>query len=259
MNQILSYASQRDALPEIARVDASRPLHWLGQGWRDLTQNPAASLAYGCLMAASGWVILLFASGNPSFFAAAVSGFLLVAPLLASGLYEMSRRRSSGEQVTFDDSLEGLKPNLAALARMGLVIAVVAIAWERFSSLLFGAFFGGSVYDITEIRYRIFLSWEDPGFLIAYIGVGAVLALFVFAISAVSVPMLMDRRVDVTTAMFTSVKAVGANWPAMAFWAGLIVTLTAIGFTTFLLGLIVVVPWLGHATWHAYKDLVRCT
>ncbi|MBI4755969.1 MAG: DUF2189 domain-containing protein [Betaproteobacteria bacterium] len=244
-------------LPEVADVRASRPLQWLRDGWQDLARNPLPSLAYGLILAVAGWVILAFASGHPYLFVAAVSGFLLVGPLLAAGLYELSRRQAAGEPANFDDSLDGLRPHRGNLLQFGLVLALLAIAWERLSALMFGLFFDGDVRQVTDLAYRAFFSWEDTGFLMAYTLVGAVLALLVLAIAAVSVPMIMDRGSDVVTAMLTSAKAVGINPVAMLVWTALIVVLTLVGFATLLIGLVVIIPLLGHATWHAYTDLVR--
>jgi uncharacterized membrane protein len=103
---------------------------------------------------------------------------------------------------------------------------------------------------------QVFLSGKSPGFLFSGIIAGALIAGFTFSITAISVPMLMDRQVDVLTAMQTSVQAVRRNWQAMALWASLIVMFVGVGIATFYIGLIVTMPLIGHATWHAYRDLV---
>jgi uncharacterized membrane protein len=139
------------------------------------------------------------------------------------------------------------------------VLVFVTLCWQMLSALLFAFHYDGVADhgDVLSLANSLFLSGASLGFLASYLVLGGVLAALVFAISAVSVPLLMDRKVDVVTAMATSVSAVRANLPIMMVWAALIVLLTGIGFATMMVGLIVIVPLLGHATWHAYKALVE--
>ena len=245
------------ALPAVRRISQDRPLVWLQLGWQDLKANPLASLAYGLLFAIAGDVILLLAFPNPHLFTLSISGFFLVAPILAAGLYEISRRHARGQHSTFFDTFGGFRRNGESLALFGLLLAIMAIAWERLSAILFAMFFGGNIADLEQLASDVFLSGQHTGFVMAWFVVGGTLALFVFAVSAVSVPMLMDREVDFATAAMTSFKAVANNLRAMMLWAALIVGLTVIGFATLLIGLIVIMPVIGHATWHAYRELVE--
>lgn len=244
-------------LPAVRRIPLDRPWHWLQMGWQDLQANPLASLAYGVLFALAGDAILLLAFPNPHLFTLAVSGFFLVAPILAAGLYEISRRHAKGQHSTFFDTFGGFRRNGESLALFGLLLAIMAIAWERLSAILFALFFAGNVADVGHFVQEVFLSGEHTGFVMAWFIVGGTLAVFVFAVSAVSVPMLLDREVDFATAAMTSFKAVASNLRAMTLWAAIIVGLTLIGFATLLFGLIVIMPIIGHATWHAYRDLVE--
>jgi len=251
-------SSHQLQLPEVARVPVARPLHWLRLAWQDLRYSPVESIAYGVFFAAVGWLILTFAADKPYLFTFAISGFFLLAPLLVSGLYEISRRRGQGlPQTLIADSLAGYLRNGQSLFHMGVLLAVIAIGWERISAILFALLYGGATPDLSQFVQDIFLSGDYLRFVIAWTLLGGALAAVVFAITAVSIPMMVDREVDLVTAMMTSFRAVAANLLAMIFWAAILFALTAIGFATWLFGLIVILPLLGHATWHCYKDLVR--
>jgi uncharacterized membrane protein len=157
----------------------------------------------------------------------------------------------------FRQSLQAWTRNGDAMAIFGLVLVLVVIAWERLSAILFALFYGGDLPRIESFVATVFLSGNYLAFVIAYVVAGALLAALVFAMSAISVPMLVDREVDVVTAITTSLKAVRRNPAAMTLWAALLVALVVVGFATLLLGMIVLLPWAAHATWHAYRDLTH--
>lgn len=248
----------------IRRIGTDRPLVWLQAGWQDLKANPIASIAYGLLFAICGDIILLLAVPHPHLFTLAASGFFLIAPLLAAGLYEISRRQERGQSSTFGESLAGWHRNGESIALFGLGLAMIGVLWERISAILFALFYSGSGYvgnSIFDFVNVVVLSGQNIGFVGAWFMAGGVLALLTFALTAISVPMLLDRDNehggDLVTALLTSLRAVLLNLDAMFLWAMIIVTLTLIGFATFLFGLIVLMPLLGHASWHAYRDLVE--
>jgi uncharacterized membrane protein len=237
-----------------AHLGAARPFRWLELGWEDFRANPGPSIAHGLLLAGIGWLILLFCSANVGLLAAAVSGFVLVGPVFAAGFYELSRLRAAGERATFDRSLEGAARNGRSLAALGLVLAALTIVWAWLSTLLFTSAFGAA---LPVSGYWTVVDWDIGGtFLLTYLVTGAVLALLAFVISAVAAPMLYDRGIPTGDAIFTSAKTALFNPVAMAVWAVLVAVLTAIGFATLLIGLVVILPVLGHATWHAYRDLI---
>ncbi len=248
---------QHFALPEVRRVGLARPLCWLRAGGRDLLANPIASIAYGLLFAIAGDIILIFAWRNPYLFTAAVSGFFLIAPLLAGGLYEISRRQAVGLHTTFFDSLAGWRRNGQSMAMFGLLLLLVAIVWERTSAVFFALFVPELTPDLWAFVSGVLLNADYRALTLSWLVAGGVLASLVFAISAVSIPMLIDRNVDFVTAMMTSLRAVTVNPGTMLLWAALVVALTLAGFATLLFGLIVLMPLLGHASWHAYRDLVE--
>jgi uncharacterized membrane protein len=244
-------------LPTIRRVPPDRPFTWLAQGFRDMRGNFVESLAYGVILAAIGWAIWTYTAGRPQQLTASITGFFLLAPLLAAGLYEISRRHELHKDTGFGESLQGWRRSGGAVAQFGLELVIVAIFWERLSAILFALFYNGAVPNLESFFRDLFLSGGYWRLLVVYAAVGGVLAIVVFVLSAISIPMLLDRDVDIYTAMATSLVAVGRNISAMAIWAILIVVLTAIGFATLLLGMVVIFPVLGHATWHAYRDLVQ--
>jgi uncharacterized membrane protein len=242
-------------LPAVRTISAERPLAWLKAGWRDLKANPLPSLAYGLLFALGGDLIILAVLDHPHLLTVAISGFFLLAPLLAAGLYELSRASGRGERLLFIDSLRCFRRNGQSLALFGLLLALMAIIWERFSAVAF-ALIGGDMVG-SAVLSDIILGGEHLGFIATWFAIGAIMAMVVFALAVVSVPMMLDRDADVATAMLASLRAVAHNpWPLL-LWAAIIVALTLLGFATLLFGLVVLMPILGHASWHAYRDLVE--
>lgn len=244
-------------LPAIRRVAPGRPFAWLALGWRDMRNNAGESLSYGLAVAALGWLIWAYARGQPQLLTASVTSFFLLAPLLAAGLYEISRRGELGLSTSFGESLQAWRRSGGALAYFGVELVILAIFWERLSAILFALSYGGESPDLQAFFRDAFLSGNYPLFVLAYVGVGGIFASIVFVVTAVAIPMLLDRNGDIYTAMATSFLAVTHNLAAMVIWAALIVVLTAIGFATLLFGLVVIFPVLGHATWHAYRDTTR--
>lgn len=244
------------SLPAVRRVGLDRPTNWLKSSWRDVRANPVTSLCYGLLFAVSGALVLLFSWSKPYLFTAAVSGFILIAPLLAGGLYEISRRQAKGQATTLLQSLDGWRRNGQSMAMFGLLLSLVALVWERTSAVIFALLVPGMTPDISSFIFGVLLNPAFSGVMLAWFIVGAFLAILVFAVSAVSIPMLIDRDVDFVSAMITSLRATALNPDVMLLWALLVVGLTLAGFATLLAGLALTMPLLGHASWHAYRDLV---
>jgi uncharacterized membrane protein len=257
MDKPLHHLDHHFNLPRLRSIEATQPLRWLKMGWSDMRDNLTASLSYGVLFALIGYVILRYAVDLPYLFTAAISGFFLVGPLAAAGLYEISRRHELGTPTSFMQSLRGLRGHGDSLFYFGLLLAITLIAWERISAILFGLFYHNGAADLDQFFPAVFMSGDYLHFIVAYFFVGGILAAAVYCLSAISIPMLMDRESDVATAMMTSTRAVGHNLGAMALWAVLIVALTLVGFATMMIGMVVILPLLGHASWHAYRDLVE--
>lgn len=238
-------------------VVASRPLTWVQKGWEDLRQMRGASLAHGALVSGLGLVLVAVGNSNRYFLAAALSGFLLVGPIMSAGLCELSRRRAAGEPASFDDSLKGLVLNHSALLEFGAHLMALGLIWFVLSDVILRLAFGGAAGEGGASLWGGIFDGLAPSQMLAYLGIGGLLACLAFALSVISAPMILDRGVSAREAMRASLRAARVDLPAMLVWSGLIVLFTAIGFLTFPFGMVVVVPLLGHATWHAYEDLVR--
>ncbi|AVR89337.1 DUF2189 domain-containing protein [Thauera aromatica] len=257
MDKPFETLEQHFHLPHVREVGIDRPLLWLRAGWEDMRENLGASLSYGVILAALGYLLLSYAAELPYLFTAAISGFFLIGPVAAAGLYEISRQHEQGHPVSFFGSLRGLRGHADGLAYFGAFLAIALIGWERISAVLFALFYDGNVADLSNFFRSVFLSGEHLPFVAAYLVVGAILATVVFALSVTAVPMLMDRKVDIITAAMASLRAVAVNPAAMALWAAIIVGLVAVGFATMMIGMVILLPLLGHATWHAYRELMR--
>lgn len=246
------------AIPKVNTITLDHPWAWLAKGWKDLSRAPKFSLAYGTVFVLVSYLLTLGLVSEDLFFIIPplAAGFFLVAPLLGIGLYQISDTLERGEQVQFCNALTAWRRNQVHLSAMALVLVMVMLAWMLAALLVFALLYHQPVPTWENFIPVVFLSGTSPAFLLTGIAVGALIAAFTFAISAITVPMLMDRQVDVFTAMQTSLHAVRTNWQAMALWACLIVMFVGVGLATFYLGLIVAMPLVGHATWHAYRDLV---
>lgn len=244
-----------DAFPEIRQVDLAAPGRWLKAGWDDLRRAGGASLFYGTCFAAGGWLMELVFAHAYALFAALVCGFLLVAPVLAMGLYELSRRLERGEAPRLAPTLMAWRPNLPNIGILAAVLAVVLLIWARASAVIFALFFEIAALPTFADVVHAIVAFEQWEFSAVYFLVGGFFALFVFAISVISVPLMLDRGTDAVTAGLASIGACARNPGPMLLWAACIVALVAVGMATWFLGLIVVMPVLGHATWHAYRDL----
>jgi len=240
----------------LRRIDSGAPLRWLARGWQDLRRHPAASLFYGACFAASGWLLYFVFTAAYPLFAGLTSGFLLLGPVLAIGLYDLSRREEAGLPPLLGPTLVAWRRNLANLGLFAAVIAVVMLIWARASMVIFALFFDGGLPTFGDVVRHV-VTFAQPEFTLIYFGVGGFFAAFIYAIAVISVPLMLDRQVDAVSAGIASIRAVSLNTMPLALWALVIAVFGAIGFATFFVGLIVLIPLVGHGTWHAYRDLVE--
>lgn len=252
-------------LPPIRRIAPAAPFDWLALGWRDLWRIGLPSLLHGLVLAAFGALLLLIARDRFWLLAGAFSGFLVVAPVLATSLYALSRALERGEPADLQTvtktwtrwqySRYAVHGGYWSLVRFGLLLSLAGTGWVLTSAALITALAPAPVHAPLDFVRHVVLA--QRGYLFElWLTMGALMAAPLFASSVVSMPLLLDRRVDVLKAVLTSWQAVLSNPGALALWAGLIMALTLLGMATALLGLIVILPWLGHASWHAYRALV---
>ncbi len=258
MPDVLTHPETAHGHPPVHTITLDHPWRWLEAGWSDLRSNPRLSLGYGAIYVVASYLITYALVSGQLFYLIPplAAGFFLVAPLLGIGLYAASRTHAAGGTPHFGELREAWSSNPVHLAAMGVALMIMLLVWMMLANLVFALFFQGLVPTWENFIPEVFLSGHSPLFLVSGFAVGAVVALFTFAISAISVPMLMDRQVDVMTAIQTSLEAVRINWRPMLLWAAIIVVLVGTGLATFYLGLLVAMPVVGHATWHAYRDLV---
>jgi len=249
----------------VRTVDLLAPLHWLALGWHDLARGGWLSLLHGAALAAFGLLLLLIGHDRFWLLAGAFSGFLVVAPVLATSLYAISRALAHGRvvhlQLLIDTWLSWQQSRFSeragywCMVRFGLLLALAGTGWVMTSAALITLMTGASIHAPIDFLRLVVLS-RDSYLFETWLLMGGVLAAPIFASSVVSMPLLLDRRVNVMQAVLTSWRVVMANPAPMAVWAALIMLLVLLGFATALLGLVVLVPLLGHASWHAYRALV---
>ena len=222
------------------------PLRWLQAGWQDYRAAPGLSLAWGAFCwflstvvtwaawRTGGWVLLI----------SLLSGFIFVAPLLAFGMYSVSRQLCLGNTPTLVGTLRAARRPLSNSLVFALVLLVILLLWARAGAMVHIFFPTDGSVKVRELTV----------FLTVGSAVGSIFALITFAASVFSLPFIANRDVDVVTAVVSSINAVLRNRRTMLFWAVIVAILTMVGFLTLMLGFIVIIPWLGYATWHGYRE-----
>jgi len=241
--------------PQVRSIAFGAPLRWLARGARDLAAMPGIAAFYGlCFWGMAAALGAVFRH-KPEYTMTIVSGCLLVGPFLAMGLYDASRRREQGGGPNLALSLTCWDRHLGSMGMLALVLLLLELLWGRASLVVFAVFFNTGMPSTASVLEAVFnpRNWQ---FVVVYLLVGGVFAALVFCSMVVAIPMILDRGIDAVTAALTSFAVVLQNLAAMLFWGALVVALTLLALWPWGLGVLVVGPWLGHATWHAYREAV---
>jgi len=244
-------SGEEAALPFVAPhrpIAAAAPFRWLRGGWEDFRRSLVASLVYGAALAAMSYVVagMAWQFGTLGLYIGLATGFVFVAPLLAIGVYSLSRRVEAGMNPSLADSLREARRPVRDLMVLGLVLLVVLLVWARAVATVHIFMPDDTAAGVLDVL----------PFVAVGAAIGGIFAFVIFAATAFALPMMLDRDVDAVTAALTSVNAVLRNKRAALLWAAIIVTLVGLSFATAFVGFVVVFPVLGHATWRAYRETI---
>lgn len=245
--------------PEILPLETADIWKVLAAGLADFRRAPVFGLFFGGVYALGGWVMyfLLTLAGLPFLVYPLFICFAILAPFMAAGLYDVSRKLSTAEPLSWSGVLSSVKgTSRRDLGWMALITGFAMIIWMDIAALLFFGFMGLNSFSPAELLTQIFTTPTGLVFLVLGNSTGAIIAFFVFSITVVSFPLLFDRDVDFVTAMITSVKVVRANPRPMVMWWLIIGILIGLSLLTGMIGLFFTLPILGHATWHLYTRAI---
>ena len=233
------------------------PLRWLAMGLNDIRAHPWIGVFYGLAFWTMALVLGAVFKSNPEYTMSIASGCLLVGPFLAMGLYDVSRRKAAGLNADFSASLICWDQHIPSMGMLVLVLIVLELLWGRASLVVFAVFFNTGMPSTASVVSAVFNpeNWE---FLVAYMVVGGAFAAIVFSLSVVSIPMILDRDVDAISAAIASLEVVFHNTGIIVLWGFLLSLLVTVAFLVpWGVGIVVVGPLLGHASWHAYKSAIQ--
>ena len=240
---------------KIRDVPSTSPIKWFKSGLADFKKAPLASFSLGMIYVVIGMSMLWLAWEHPLYMTTIIASFLLIGPVVAVGFYWMSRTLEKGEKPKLSQGYEVLKFNSVSLVSFSFVLAFIVGVWALIATVI-TALYADSIALGDDIWISLLNNDQFLSFVIVYIAVGAMFSVVAFSISVISVPLITDRKTDFVTAMVTSVKTVIKNPVAMLSWAAFIAMMIFLGMLFFYIGLAITLPIIGHASWHAYRDLV---
>jgi len=260
-SHILVGASTNPAQLVVRRISLSDLRYALARGIDDFTAVPSHALFLCVIYPLLGILLIGLTLGNsllPLAFPIA-AGFALIGPLAAIGLYELSRRREAGLDSSSGHALDVLhSPSLGAIIALGVLLMAIFLIWLVVAQALYIAIFGYTPpASIAQFVHDVLTTTPGWTLIIVGTGIGFLFATLVLSISAISFPLLLDRDVGAAVAVYTSLRVMAANPIPMALWGLIVAALLVIGSIPFFVGLTVVMPVLGHATWHLYRRTVE--
>ena len=226
----------------------------LRAGLHDFRRAPQFGLFFSAVYVLGGFLMLWIGAGHVTWILATSLGFPLLAPFAAAGLYEVSRRLESGAPLIWSEVLGIVwRERTRQLPWLGAIIVIYFLFWTFLAHMIFALFMGLSTMTNISASYEVFLTTNGLAMIAVELGIGAALAFLLFSLTVVSLPLVLDREVDFVTAMLVSLDTVRQNPVTMLIWASVIALLSLVALLPWFLGLIVVLPVLGHATWHVYR------
>ena len=255
MDEPLTTTAAVPPRPHVRSLTWAAPFRWLARGARDLRASMGIAIFYGLCFWAMALTLGVVFRHKPEYTMTMVSGCLLVGPFLAMGLYDASRQLGRGAVPSLGRSLTCWDGHLGSMGLLVLVMMLLELLWGRASLVVFAVFFNTGMPSTASVLEAVFnpRNWE---FLAMYLAVGGLFAGLVFCSMAVSIPMILDRDTDAITAALASFRVVAGNPGVMLLWGALVVGLTLLALWPWGVGLLLLGPWLGHATWHAYQDAI---
>lgn len=240
---------------QLATLRPSDPIRWLQLGWQDFQRCPRIGLFYGVCFFAMGHALLAVFQNAPAYVLALSAGFLLMGPFLCLGLYDASKAMQTHDhRPSLRASLQAWQPTKGTMGIFAGVLLILELLWGRASLVVFAVTF--NTMPSTEKLLPQLVNPENIGFLITYTIVGGFFAGLIFITSVISIPMIMDRKTDAVSAGLTSIRACLQNPGVMLIWGAIITLLIGLAMLPVFLGLLVIGPVIGHATWHAYRNIV---
>ena len=252
--------ADNDELPrmrtEINDLTLADPFRWLKLGLNDFREMPVIGLFYGLMFWGMAMMVRAVFLNSPEFTLSAISGCLLAGPFFAMGLYDTSMKLQRGQEPDVESSIKCWRPHLRSMGMLVMLLIVMELLWGRASLVVFAVFFNTGMPSTANVMEVLFnpQNWE---FVIAYLCVGGFFAGLVYASNVVSIPMILERDTDAITACLTSMRLFFTQTGVMLLWGALIVGMVLLSLIPTGLGLFITGPWLGFATWHAYKGSVR--
>ncbi len=241
-------------LPEIRQLDFSDLRYAFSAGVNDFLRAPQFGLFFSAVYVLGGFLMIWLSAGHVVWTLVVSLGFPLWAPFAAVGLYEVSRRLESGQPLRWSEVLGVVWAERGRqVPWLGAIIVIYFLFWTFLAHMLFALFMGLSPMTNISENYDVFLTGPGLKMIGTQLAVGAVLAFFLYSFTVVSLPMLLDKELDFITAMLHSISTVRENLPVMLAWAVVIAVLSLLAMAPWFLGLVVLLPVLGHATWHLYR------